>query len=115
MYIDKIFKGEMHRTEFIVANIIIGIGEFICILIIDAGINPSGDLQTAKHVLAAAALMGLVFLIYLTIGLAVQRNRSIGISPWFVLIYLIPFINIAYTIVLIFIPKDTFKNQTLNQ
>jgi uncharacterized membrane protein YhaH (DUF805 family) len=89
---------------------------FILLVILEAGLEIA--IENAQKYPGAAivsviicALLILPLLYYFMRFLVLARLRSIGLSGWFGLLVLVPLINLAFLLFLLFCPPDSFAGK----
>ena len=98
------FKGLAKRQEYWAVIVIAFALAFVATLFTEALIliNTEGAVFGLLFLIA-----GFIALVWLQFATAARRCRDSGISPWWVLLFLIPYINFVVTIVFGVLPSKT--------
>lgn len=54
-------------------------------------------------------ILGLIFILYISINMNAKRLRDTGMSPWYLIFSFIPGVELFFVAICGFVPKDKFK------
>lgn len=110
------FKGRLNRKAFLIQSIIVGLIQFLNVIVISfvqkslaASTDTSLSLLSLPISLVSIAIS--ICVAIFSISISIKRWHDLGKSGWWTLTNLIPLINIFVWIYLIFKKGNTGSNQ----
>ena len=101
-------QGKLKRMEYFLYSIIATAATAVLAVLavmafMDGISNPISGIIALMLILATLVPIVANWLI------ATKRTRDTGLNPWWVLLLIVPYVNIAFSIVLLFAPSDSFN------
>lgn len=105
----KLYLGQtpnkINRSAWWLSRVVVIILAFVFIGVI---VNMESIINSS--VLSGLILiLGLIFILYISINMNAKRLRDIGISPWYLIFSFIPGAELFFITICGFVPKDKFK------
>ena len=93
------FSGTVGRLQYLGQNLAV-LGLLLFTFILMGGLIGT-ELEIAVYAIATVA--SIVALIW-SLAIATRRTRDTGISPWWVLLVLVPYVSMGYALYLLLVP-----------
>ncbi len=105
-------EGKIDRMQFFLMNLWLLVLGILLMFLAGGGIMFSANKGgMASSTVMAGGIMGLVMLVfsllmfYISVVITIKRLRDAGLSPWFVVLYFVPFVNLLLFIYLLIAPS----------
>lgn len=105
------FLGRSKRLDYLITHLVIG---FVYSVFLTLGLSLT-SLEESLIVFLGFMIIAFstVFAVWILCAVSARRARDCGISPWWALTLLIPPVNLAASVFLLFVPSDEFAGKGL--
>lgn len=105
------FAGRLSRIHFLIAQVIVG----ACFgIILQLGLWLLASSNSAVSSVGATVIgLGLIASIWVLAAACAKRTRDTGVTVWWALALLVPPVNLAASVFLLFVPTDEFAGRGL--
>ena len=100
------FTGTKQRLDYFLQNVGLTVATIAIAFI---GIMLIATESTAGIIFGTIVLLSTIPIVIYSWKISTQRTRDTGLNPWFVLLNMVPYVNIAFLIFLLFAPTNAMK------
>ncbi|PWU23734.1 hypothetical protein C5B42_01755 [Candidatus Cerribacteria bacterium 'Amazon FNV 2010 28 9'] len=113
MDIGKLFQGRINRRTFILGILTVFLCMMIPLLLMSFFFPSSGSFESSFSTIIFFLIWLVVSICGLTINLSlfIRRWHDLGKSGWFILLQLVPYINLLFVLYLLFAQGQSKKNR----